>query len=83
MLKKLMRFFRPLQIQENVAPGESLMFIGFVPGELVLLCMWWSYCYHHSTDAEFGGETNFGNGPNTVSESTVSNTEVSEFFGTH
>ena len=24
-----------------------------------------------------------GNGPNTVSESTVSNTELSEFFGTH
>ena len=23
----------------------------------------------------------FGNGPNTVSESTVSNTELSEFFG--
>ena len=26
---------------------------------------------------------NFGNGPNTVSESTVSNTELSEFFGPH
>ena len=25
----------------------------------------------------------FGNGPNTVSESTVSNTELSEFFGPH
>ena len=25
----------------------------------------------------------FGNGPNTVSESTVSNTELSEFFGAH
>ena len=25
----------------------------------------------------------FGNGPNTVSGSTVSNTELSEFFGTH
>ena len=24
-----------------------------------------------------------GNGPNTVSESTVSNTELSEFFGPH
>ena len=24
-----------------------------------------------------------GNGPNTVSGSTVSNTELSEFFGTH
>ena len=24
-----------------------------------------------------------GNGPNTVSESTVSNTELSEFFGAH
>ena len=28
------------------------------------------------------GET-FGNGPNTVSGSTVSNTELSEFFGAH
>ena len=27
--------------------------------------------------------TFFGNGPNTVSESTVSNTELSEFFGAH
>ena len=26
---------------------------------------------------------NIGNGPNTVSESTVSNTELSEFFGAH
>ena len=25
----------------------------------------------------------FGNGPNTVSESTVSSTELSEFFGPH
>ena len=25
----------------------------------------------------------FGNGPNTVSESTVSKTELSEFFGAH
>ena len=29
------------------------------------------------------GRKSFGNGPNTVSESTVSNTELSEFFGAH
>ena len=29
------------------------------------------------------GPVNFGDGPNTVSESAVSNTELSEFFGAH
>ena len=29
------------------------------------------------------GATTFGNRPNTVSGSTVSNTELSEFFGAH
>ena len=29
----------------------------------------------------FGAASTEGNGPNTVSESTVSNTELSEFFG--
>ena len=36
-----------------------------------------------SPDATHLGATSFGNGPNTVSESTVSNTELSEFFGAH
>ena len=31
----------------------------------------------------FFGPRKFGNGPNTASESTVSNTELSEFFGAH
>ena len=31
----------------------------------------------------FHWETKVGNGPNTVSGSTVSNTELSEFFGAH
>ena len=30
-----------------------------------------------------GRPLNFGNGPNTVSESTVSDTELSEFFEAH
>ena len=30
-----------------------------------------------------GGGAMVGNGPNTVSGSTVSNTELSEFFGAH
>ena len=30
-----------------------------------------------------GSSAKIGNGPNTVSESTVSNTELSEFFGAH
>ena len=35
-------------------------------------------------EAEGGnGQRSLGNGPNTVSESTVSNTELSEFFGPH
>ena len=40
-----------------------------------------SKIFFHREDLE--GWPCFGNGPNTVSESTVSDTELSEFFGAH
>ena len=40
--------------------------------------------YHPCTRRRYDGTTPvLGNGPNTVSGSTVSNTELSEFFGVH
>ena len=38
---------------------------------------------NQSSQNDLVGAPKFGNGPNTVSGSTVSNTELSEFFGAH